>query len=186
MATIQASLLMMMVFLVALPKGPAPRRRSLFQTASHGGAYAGTQDTFIQPGGSSTTNFNSFSVPVLIVYETNDLSNLSRTLIKFNLSSITPGTVIGSAELTLTYAGYNGFAPTGVTNSLYVNNNTRSPADVNWTESTATWNDANNSGTGCYAGAPSPLARITARRRLQPQIRRTRGIARRARIMASP
>lgn len=82
----------------------------------------------------SASQFAAFVIP-----GTQGGVNSNRGLIRFDLSSITPGTVVDSAKLMLFM--YNGYSGTSLVNGHYGNNECYlRRVTTNWIESTVTWN----------------------------------------------
>jgi hypothetical protein len=151
--------------LIATFVAPAGAFAAAFVTFQEGvNSYTGTQDTRIAGGGSATDpNANYGGLTSLTVFEREPNAvnpNFFRDLIRFDVSSLAPGTPVFSASLTLTYiqavnlSTTTGFQTGGVTNSLYIVD----PANVAWTESSATWNNAVQSAPQAWAGGPGLVA----------------------------
>jgi hypothetical protein len=133
------------------PPPPPPPPNQVFQQGRDG--YAGVTDTWIN---SYDPNLNFNGETKLSVYGYEDI----KTLVRFDLSSIPPGTTITSATLSLyNYAHAN--SANGGTLSVY-------PVTKTWVESEATWNRRSTSSTWTAAGmqsgtdyATSPSTSIT-------------------------
>lgn len=115
-----------------------------FQEGVNG--YTGTADTFIAGAGAQAINIGAAATMSVLERETS-ITNFARILIRFDISSITQGTVTNATlTLTQTYSGGNA----NILNSLYL----IKAADAAWTELQATWDNLNQSTTTPWAGGP--------------------------------
>ncbi len=110
-------------------------------------SYTGTGDTTIGPG---TPDTNYGTSAELDIYDQGP-TNLFQDLIRFDLTSVASGTIVTGATLTLTQVA--SYDAQSVINSLYV----VAAADKSWTESSATWDNLDQSVPTPWAGATPGL-----------------------------
>jgi len=127
--------------------GPAGAAVLTFQEGV--ASYTGTRDTHVggdNRGAEPVTPHGNLTA--MNVYEREvSLNNFYRSLVGFDLTSISPGTQVGSATLTLYVSGSAGNQ--NVLNSLYA----VSLANLDWTEGGATWNNRDQAGPTPWAGS---------------------------------
>ncbi len=112
------------------------------------GGYSGTQDTFVH--GAMPDNNYGTEMNIGVYERETATTNYARGLIRFDLSSVAPGTLVAGATLTLCQRAAVGAA--GVSNSLHV----IAAPDKDWTETGATWNSSH--GGTAWTGGPGLVA----------------------------